>query len=248
MDRQEREIDLWWFFTGVIIAIMFKVIWWLIKKFVQGMVALTRAIYWAVLDDSREAGRKLIAAAVAALPTMAVAGGVIALVSVSHHGQPTQAAGRAPVSTASQATSGAAIVVRAGTEQVTVLGAAGWQNVRFRVSAGERVAISYVRGQWNIGNWPYSDANGPRWGGQPYIAAQALEEAGDNPASAVEQMPNDPKGGLIAMIGGVEYYIGDHAVITASRGGQLLLCQNNSSLPSDQQTAHGSITVDIRQA
>jgi hypothetical protein len=129
-----------------------------------------------------------------------------------------------------------------------VQGAASWQNVRFGVSAGERVAISYVHGQWNIGSWSYSDANGPRWSGQPYIAAKALEAAGENSASAVEQMPNDPKGGLIAMIGGVEYYVGDHTIITASRSGQLLLCQNNSSLPSDQQTAHGSITVDIRQA
>lgn len=248
MDREERENFLWWFFTGVIIAIMFKVIWWLIRKFVQGMVLLTRAIYMAVLGDSPEAGRKLVAAAVAALPTVAVAGGVIAFIAVSHHQQSAQAANGAPVTTASQAGSGTAIVAHDGTEQATVQGAAGWQNVGFRVSAGKRVAISYVRGQWNIGNWPYSDANGPRWGGQPYIAAKALEDAGMNPASAVEQMPNDPKGGLIAMIGGVEYYIGDHAVITASRSGPLLLCQNNSSVPSDQQTAHGSITVDIRQA
>jgi hypothetical protein len=246
MDTEERENFLWWFFTGVIIAITFKVVWWLIRKFVQGMVLLTRAIYWAVLGDSPQGGRKLVAAAVASLPTLAVAGGVIAFIAVSHHGPPAQAA--SPVTTASQASSGTAAVVHDGPQQVTVQGAAGWQNAGFHVSAGERVVISYVRGQWNIGNWPYSDANGPRWGGQPYIAAKALEEAGDNPASAVEQMPNDPKGGLVAMIGGVEYYIGDHAVITASRSGQLLLCQNNSSLPSDQQTAHGSITVGIRPA
>lgn len=248
MDRYERENFLWWFFTGVIIGLTFKLIWWLIKKFVRGMVLLTRAIYWAVLGDSPDTGRKLAAAAAAALPTLAVTGGVIAFVAVSHHGPPAPAASGPPVTAASQASSATGIVVRGATEQATVQGAAGWQNVRFRVSAGEQVAISYVSGQWNIGDWPYTDADGPRWDGQPYIAAKALEEAGDNPASAVEQMPYDPKGGLIAMVGGVEYYIGDHAIITASRGGVLMLCQNNSSLPSDQQTAHGSITVDIRPA
>jgi hypothetical protein len=45
---------------------------------------LTRAIYWAVLGDSPQGGRKLIAAAVASLPTLAVAGGVIAFIAVSH--------------------------------------------------------------------------------------------------------------------------------------------------------------------
>ena len=129
---------------------------------------------------------------------------------------------------------------------MAVQGAGGWQNVSYYVHRGERVVIAYVSGQWNIGSWPYSDANGPRFNGQPYIAAQALKAAGDNPSSAVEQMPYEPKGGLIAMIDNRTYYVGDRSVLPATSGGWLLLCQNNSRLSSDQQTAHSYVMITIQ--
>jgi hypothetical protein len=128
---------------------------------------------------------------------------------------------------------------------VAVQGAGGWQNVHYYVDREERVVITYRSGQWNIGNWPYSDANGPLFNRQPYIATKALAAAGENPSSAVEQMPARPKGALIAMIGNRTYFVGDRRVLPPTSGGRLSLCQNNSTLPGDQQTGNGYIVVSI---
>ena len=115
----------------------------------------------------------------------------------------------------------------------------GWSDTGLEINKGETVTIEYQGGAWTYWSGKVAPVDG---NGNIYYTCAELIPANQ----CVEQIPNKPKGSLIAQIGtNNPFYIGNRNTFKAPNSGKLLLNINDSYLISDYVTNEGSLIVKI---